>query len=235
MIPSPDTAGAPRLSIGLLQCGPLSAPLAERHGDYPDLYGALLGPGFDWTTYRVFEDALPAQPTDHDAWLVSGSRFGAYEDHAWIPPLEALLRAIHGTRPLVGICFGHQIIAQALGGRVEKFEGGWSVGRRSYDWEGREVHLNAWHQDQVVRPPEGARTVMRNDFTRHAGLLLGSTLTMQPHPEFPAPFIADMIPLTGRGTVPEPLLEAAAAALPEPVDNADVGARLAAFIREHAP
>lgn len=223
------------MRIGLLQCGEVRAGLAETHGDYPTLYAALLGDGFDWRTFRVFEGDIPA-PDACDGWLVSGSRHGAYERHDWIPPLEDLIRRIHGTRALIGICFGHQIVAQALGGTVGKYPGGWSVGRHAYDWEGRTLHLNAWHQDQVTAPPPGARTMMSSAFTAHAGFAIGPmTLTLQPHPEFPSALIADMIPAVGRGTVPDALLETAAAALSAPVDNAPTGAHLAAFLRGDAP
>ncbi|SFG48923.1 GMP synthase (glutamine-hydrolysing) [Palleronia marisminoris] len=222
------------MRIGLLQCGAILEPLAKQHGDYPQLYAQLVGPGFDWSVFRVFEGDVPDDPELCDGWLVSGSRHGAYEGHDWIEPLEALIRDIHGRRPLVGICFGHQVVAQALGGQVEKFAGGWSVGRRAYDWQGEIVHLNAWHQDQVIRPPEGFETIMTNDFTTHAGLSCGKTLTIQPHPEFDAGFIAGLMDQVGRGTVPEPLLAEAEATLPQPTDNAMTGARLATFFRDNA-
>ena len=225
-----------RLRLGLLQCDTVRPALSARHGDYPALYARLLGDEVDWTVFHVVNGPVPDEPALCDGWLVSGSRHGAYEGHDWIPPLEALIRRIHGTRPLVGICFGHQIIAQALGGRVEKFAGGWSVGRRSYGGSFGTVCLNAWHQDQVTVPPKGAETILSNEFTAHAGLQLGpSTLTLQPHPEFSPGFIADIITEVGVGRIPEALLDMARAQLTSPVDNAAVGNRLAAFFREHTP
>ena len=221
--------------IGLLQCDSIRPALRDRHGDYPELYARLLGPGFGWRVFRVDQGDVPGDPTLCDGWFVSGSRHGAYEGHDWIAPLEELLRQVHGTRPLVGICFGHQIIAQALGGTVEKYAGGWSVGRRAYDWQGRTVHLNAWHQDQVTTPPDGAETILSNPFTRHAGLSIGTTLTLQPHPEFPAALIADMIPEVGAGRVPDDLLAQADSALDLPVDNAWTGDRLAAHFQRTIP
>jgi len=223
------------MHLGLLQCGVMRDALIDRHGDYPRLYADLLGPGFDWSVFRCLDGEVPEDPDICEGWLVSGSRHGAYEPHDWIPPLQTLLRAIHGRRPLVGICFGHQIVAQALGGRVEKYAGGWAVGRRAYDWEGETVHLNAWHQDQVVVPPPGATTIISNAFTDYAGFRIGdTTLTLQPHPEFTTEIIADMIPEAGEGTVPDDMLAQARADLAHPVDNAATGRRLAAFFRDHA-
>ena len=108
---------------------------------------------------------------DADGWLISGSKHGAYEDHAFIPPLEDLIREIADQGlPLVGVCFGHQIIAQALGGKVEKFDAGWAVGRQTYEIDGDEYQLNAWHQDQVTRLPESATRVGTSAFCENAML-----------------------------------------------------------------
>lgn len=225
------------MRLGLLQCGPTAPSLDARHGSYPTLYGNLLaGHGFDWTTWHIYDGDFPLGPDAADGWLISGSRYGAYDDRDWIAPLEALIRDIAAAaRPLVGICFGHQVIAQALGGRVEKFDGGWSVGRKGYDWDGIRVHLNAWHQDQVVTPPPGARTYLSNDFTAHAGLLIGATtMTMQPHPEFDHAYIEDMIPVAGPGSVPDDHIAHARAGLGQPLNIDFAAARIAAFLKDHA-
>jgi len=129
------------MKIGILQTGHSPAELLGDLGNYGQLFVKLLdGQGFTFEIFDVLNMQFPDGPTDCDGWLITGSRHGAYEDLPFIPPLEDLIRAVYATdRPLVGICFGHQIIAQALGGTVEKFAGGWAVGRQTYDWNGEEV------------------------------------------------------------------------------------------------
>ncbi len=224
--------------IGILQTGHAPDALRPRHGNYPDLFERLLaGRGLSFRTWAVVDGEFPSGPHDAEGWLITGSRHGAYEDHPWIPPLERLIREVVAARvPLVGICFGHQIIAQALGGRVAKHPGGWSVGRTEYDWGGETLALNAWHQDQVAERPEGAKVLATNAFCENAALLYGDTaFTVQAHPEFTPEWTADMIEGRGRGLVPDPLLDAAAAATGQPLHDAVLADRIARFFHERVP
>jgi GMP synthase-like glutamine amidotransferase len=226
--------------IGILQTGHAPDALRPIHGNYPDLFQRLLQDrGFDFRTFAVVDGEFPQGPHDAEGWLITGSRHGAYEDHPWIPPLEQLIRDIYAAAvPLVGICFGHQIIAQALGGKVEKFAGGWSVGRTEYDWSGEKLALNAWHQDQVTEKPAEAEVVATSPFCANAALVYGGerprAFTVQAHPEFSRPFLADMIDKRGRGIVPDPLLDAAKALVDQPIDDARLADRIARFFTERA-
>lgn len=220
--------------IGILQTGYAPDALREA-GDYPDMFERLLeGHGFDFRTWRVVDNEFPESVKEADGWLITGSKHGVYEDHAFIAPLEQFVRDAFAARvPVAGICFGHQIMASALGGRVEKYAGGWSVGPTEYDFEGERLTLNAWHQDQVTAPPPGARTIASTPFCAYAGFAYDDRgLSVQPHPEFSDAFLGGLIDTRGRGAVPQAQLDAAKARLGQPNDSARIAARIAEFFRQ---
>ena len=222
------------MKIGILIAGPIADALQPVYGDYGKVYGQFLsGHGFTFQSFFAFEGDVPNDPALCDGWIITGSKFGAYEDHDWIPPLEDLIRAIHAAqRPLVGICFGHQIIAQALGGRVEKFAGGWAAGRTEYQTDTGTLALNAWHQDQVVEPPQNSTVLASNAFCKFGALQVGeTTLTYQPHPEFGVPYLSDLIEHRGYGIVPDDILDGAKAGLDHPTDNDAIAAKIAGFFK----
>ena len=225
------------MKIGILQCGHAADEVQPTHGDYDDMFRRLLGGNdFDFQTWNVDRMEFPASVHDADGWLLTGSRHGVYEDHAFIPPLEDFVRQVYAAAvPMVGICFGHQLIAQALGGRVEKFKGGWSVGRHTYDFNGDgKIALNAWHQDQVVEKPEGAETIASSDFCANAALVYGDrALTIQAHPEFTNELVADYIELRKTNPLYDPeRLEGARKYIEVPVDAGRIGTRIADFFRK---
>ncbi len=223
------------MKIGILQTGHVADDLLAENGDYSEIFPRFLaGRGLTFQTYAVVDGEFPDGPDSAEGWLITGSRFGAYEDHFWIPPLEQLIRDIYAVRrPLIGVCFGHQIIAQALGGRVEKFRGGWSVGRTSYDINGEVLNLNAWHQDQVTVLPEGATTVSGTDFCRHAAVIYGDrAFTIQPHPEIDRTYIRGLLESRAPGVVPEDLRQNALAQLDRETDSARLAEMFALFFTE---
>jgi GMP synthase-like glutamine amidotransferase len=221
--------------IGILQTGRTPEELREKHGDYDDLFKRLLaGRDFEFTTYAVLDGEFPEGAHAADGWLITGSKFGAYEDHAWIPPLEDFLRLVYSAGvPIVGVCFGHQILAQALGGKVEQFSGGWSVGAVDYDLAdlNGEGTVMAWHRDQVVELPEGAEVTGGSDFCQYAMLTYGDrALTIQPHPEFTAEFLTDLL-AARRDVLPPEIANSAAASVGSPLSSARIADRFEAFFK----
>lgn len=223
------------MRIGILQTGRSPDELRVKHGDYDDLFRRLLeGRGFEFHTYPVLDGVLPAAPDAAEGWLITGSKFGAYENHDWIPPLEDFLRQTYAQGvPIVGICFGHQILAQALGGKVGKHGGGWSVGPVTYrdaEDDGALTAL-AWHQDQVTALPPDAKVLAGNAFCPYGILGYGDrALTMQPHPEFTPEFLGDLI-AARRDVLPRPVAEGAVAALALHPHLSGFGNRIARFLR----
>ncbi|WP_456389816.1 type 1 glutamine amidotransferase [Profundibacter sp.] len=225
------------MKIGILVCGHAIDEVAKTHGDYGDWFVTLLaGNGFTFDIYNVVDMEFPASIENADGWLLTGSRHGAYEDHPFIPPLEGFVREAYAASvPMVGICFGHQLIAQALGGKVEKYKGGWAVGRQDYTFEGHgPVALNAWHQDQVMQLPKDARVIAGNDFCKYAGLVYGDRVyTVQPHPEFSNEVIAEYVELRRDPAIyDEAMMDCAIADSTRANDEALLAREISAFFKQ---
>lgn len=223
------------MRIGILITGHMADEMRATHGDdYSSLFLRLLaGQGLDFTSYRVVDGAFPPSPEAQEGWLITGSRHGTYDDLPWIAPLEAFLRAARAAdRPMVGICFGHQIMATAFGGTCEKYPGGWALGPHSYRMRnGQRRNVIAWHQDQVTRPPDDAEVIGGSEFCRNAYLLYGHAgYSMQPHPEFDPGFTRDLLQAR-RDILPPDRAASAEANMCTPLDTATNAAEIAHFFK----
>lgn len=173
------------MNIGILQTGRALDNLAARHGEFDTLFMKIFADqGFEFEAFAVLDNVFPTSVTANDGWLITGSRFSSYEDLPWIARLEDfLLNAYDADVPIVGICFGHQVLARALGGTVEKHKAGWGLGPHEFFFDGiaDPVVINAWHQDQVVEVPKSGTTVGRSDFCEHAAIVYGSAPILFKH------------------------------------------------------
>lgn len=189
------------MTIGILECGVPPEALRPRFGGYGDMVRRLLGPEREAVTFDVADGALPASATDCDAYVLTGSPAGVYDDLPWIAGLIGFLRQARGKARLVGICFGHQAMAEAFGGAVVKSPKGWGVGLHRYEVQHRapwmddaaRIDAPASHQDQVVTCPPDARVTAASVFTPYAGLDYGDAISFQFHPEFTPDFAAALI------------------------------------------
>jgi GMP synthase-like glutamine amidotransferase len=226
------------MDIGILRTGAPPGDLEARFGRYDAMFERLLGPGFSTRGYDVQSGALPSRADDHAAYLITGSAAGVYEPLRWIAPLLGFLRRAKGRAKLVGICFGHQAMAEAFGGRVEKSERGWAAGLQDYEIVEAPAFMGAdppariavpvSHQDRVTIAPPGA-TVLAHSAYSPFGMLAwgGEALSMQFHPEFEPDYTRALIEHR-RARLPDP--DSALASLDAPDDRARVAEWIRAFL-----
>ena len=230
------------MTIGLLLCDHLDPDVIEQVGDYTDLYPAAFGPaGVVLRVYDVTAGELPDSLDECDGWIVSGSRRSAYEDEGWIEQLsELIVRLVEERRPTVGICFGHQLIAQSLGGLVERADVGWGVGGKRFelvahpDWidpERDDFTLLMSHRDQVTRLPEDAELVATSAYCPVGAYRIGDhVFCVQGHPEF-VPQLSSILMRKRREVIGDEVVDAGLMSLEGPLDQDRVVDWIADFFR----
>ena len=184
--------------INILLCDTFPGLLPDNIPSYESMFEKLfhsVNQNITFNIYQTWDGELPEHPAANELYLITGSNNAAYDDLPWILALQDWIReAARLQIPLVGICFGHQVIAQALGGQVERYAGGWGVGIREMEvldadllffFPDKKMCLIVNHHDQVTRLPEGAIPLATSDFCRYEGFRIGRhILTFQGHPEF---------------------------------------------------
>lgn len=225
--------------IAILETGKPPEALKDAFDDYPARFRALLGENVKSVRFDVQAGRLPDDPEAFQGAIVTGSAAGVYDDLPWIAPLIAWLQAARGRTRLVGICFGHQVMAQAFGGHVEKSDRGWGVGLHRYDivatepWmfpKAASIAIPVSHQDQVLRAPADARVIASSDFTPFAGLAWDDAMSFQCHPEFQPDYAAALVESRRGVRIPEALADEALASLAKANDRAVLTAWIRAFL-----
>jgi GMP synthase-like glutamine amidotransferase len=199
------------------------------------------GADFEYTGYQVAQGQLPESPDACDAYVVTGSPKGVYDDDPWIAELSQFLRDCYAAgKKLIGICFGHQILAEALGGHSQKSEKGWGLGQSTFQVNGEKpwmdrgdgsLNLYFAHQDQVTTLPPGAELLGGNDFCPIGFYAIGDqVMAIQGHPEF-TPAIMEDILQRKEGQVDDRVYHSAARSLDEGAnDGQQVGRWMVNFL-----
>ena len=222
------------MKIGILLVGRASEDLVDEYGTYAEMLIALINTDeqvFEFKTFNILDDEFPKDHLECDGWIVTGSPHGVYQEHSWIPTVSQMINNIYEANlPIFGVCFGHQLIAQALGGHVEKSEKGWGLGLHTYQVNNKtdymsnlseEVTLNICHQDQVLRPPQGATIYAKSEFCENAGFYIkDKVLTMQAHPEFLVDFTKALLTARRDVTIPKEFVDPALVGLKNNPDSA---------------
>jgi GMP synthase-like glutamine amidotransferase len=235
------------LHLGILQTDSVLDGLQERFGDYPEMFGGLFtaeDPSIRITTYDV-QRMLPTT-LDCDAYLITGCKLSVYDDLPWIRELaEFVAQAIDGKKKILGICFGHQLIAHFFGGLVAPAPVGWAVGVQTstlvqkLPWMGDgdqvpdQLNLVSSHKDQVQRLPEGAQVFASSDFCPVSGFTLGDhVLTIQGHPELNTQYSEALMGVR-RELLGEDVYQAGIESLTTPTDAQLFTRWMLAFVRDN--
>ena len=231
------------MKLGLLLADTLDPALRDQFCGFKEIFESYFSTyvcgSLTYQSYGVSKGEFPGSAKECDAYVITGSKFGVYDRESWINQLLELVRNIFMCNgKIIGICFGHQVIAQALGGEVKKSELGWTVGRQEYEivnrlpWLPERVegfHLLASHQDKVTQLPPSAVNFARNDMSEYGGYYIGdSVLTLQAHPEFEPEILGHIIEKRKNSIGPKHVT--ALDSLQEPTDKSLIGELLNGFL-----
>lgn len=235
------------MKIGILDADHLSPSIIKKYGCYADRFIELLSPSQNilpeslyFNRYTVFDYEYPQSIDECDAYIITGSQYSTYDNLEWIKQLEEYIRLLHQhKKKLIGICFGHQVIAQSLGGKVEKNNKGWEIGitathiTESFEWmrPKREFFFSiVSHQDQVTHLPDQAINFAETNICPISGFYIENhILAFQGHPEFSKDYVKLIIKLESRNLTNEQR-QSAIASLQQSDDHELIGNWILNFI-----
>jgi GMP synthase-like glutamine amidotransferase len=230
--------GASMARLGLLETDTLYDSLIDDYGSYGKMFAAFfdaLGGQLSYRHYQVQAGELPQHIDECDAYLITGSKAGVYDPLPWIAALESWIVDFHRQRArIIGICFGHQVIAQSLGGTAAKSEKGWGLGvlscGQTLTGNASTLRLIHSHQDQVITLPPNTLRLAGSDFCPNAALAIGNNvLTFQGHPEFTPRYLQRLLEQR-KGRIDSEVISRALASLNKATDHEQVGRYLLDFI-----
>jgi len=187
------------MKIGLLECDHVRDELRHIAGDYRQMFPALfsqVAPDWEFLFYDVCNGQFPESVAECDVYICTGSKSSVYDEEEWISTLKYFVRNVYYSNQIfVGVCFGHQLLAEALGGKVQKASVGWCVGVHSFEtlktenWMNPELsvfNLLMMCQDQVLQlPPDNTLLAKTSDCPNAMFRVGQKMLGIQAHPEFP--------------------------------------------------
>lgn len=235
------------MHLCILENDDLDPPLAQRYSRVAAMFERLFAQaGYKGRidTFSARHGQYPVSFAAYDAVLLTGSRADSFSDEPWVVTLrEQVARLLQDQHKLLGVCFGHQLIAHCLGAPVQRAPRGWRVGRQAYDWLGAPEHLGlapgqaaqvallASHQDQVLALPPGATLLATQADCPVAAYALGDQVfCIQPHPEF-TPEVSAFLLDKRRALMGEPLYEQSMGSLSEPHDGLALARFMIRFVQ----
>ena len=230
-------------TLGLLETDTLYDDLLGDYVSYGTMftrYFAALGIHLNYRFYQVQKGELPQDLTECDAYLITGSKAGVYDDLPWIAPLQDWVKQAHAAeRKLIGICFGHQLLAHTLGGYAARSPKGWGIGVHTTRIEHHPLWMNDnlshmrliySHRDQVETLPPGATRMASSEFCENAAFYIGTrVMAFQGHPEFTAEYARRLLPRR-QMCIGEEIYQRGMSTLDQPNDSERVGRWLGEFI-----
>ncbi len=231
------------MKVGILKTDAVKPDLAAEFGEYPDMFANVLlavEPNLSLVTYEVVDGEYPADLDEVDAYIITGSKLSVYDDVPWVKQLKGFVVQLHeAKKKLIGICFGHQMVAEALGGKTLPADSGWCVGVHAieptedaarYGLSSSTIRLRSNHRDQVATLPTGGKLLASTKACPIASIGLDDhILTFQGHPEFSEGYARALLNMR-RDILGEELYQTAINSLETETDNLQVARYIVDFL-----